>query len=187
MRLTRIPRLTLWLLAVFAVPLHAAVQPGAPLGSSEITRFEVEGDTLLGPRRVQAAEAGFTGKARDFSAVEQAMAALEGAYHKRGLGLVKVILPEQELNAGVVHLKVVETRIGKVRVVGNTTHSEANIRRSLPEVTQNAIINTEVLSAQLRVANENPSKKVNLEMQSSDQPGVIDAVAKVTDTRPWSV
>ena len=37
------------------------------------------------------------------------------------------------------------------------------------------------------MANENPSKKVNLEIQSSDQPGVIDAVEQVTDTRPWSV
>jgi hemolysin activation/secretion protein len=186
-RLTFRPWLTLWLLSLCSVPLHAATTAGDPIGSFEITRFEVEGDTLLGRRAVQAAVAGFTGKTRDFAAVEGAMAALESAYRKHGFGLVKVILPEQELNAGVVHLKVVETRIGKVRVVGNTTHSEANIRRSLPEVTQNAIINTEVLSAQLRVANENPSKKVNLEMQSSDQPGVIDAVEQVTDTRPWSV
>jgi hemolysin activation/secretion protein len=186
-RLTLRPLLTLWLLALCAAPSHAAAAAGDPIGSFEITRFEVEGDTLLGRRAVQAAVAGFTGKTRDFAAVEGAMATLEGAYRKHGFGLVKVILPEQELNAGVVHLKVVETRIGKVRVVGNTTHSEANIRRSLPEVTENAIINTEVLSAQLRVANENPSKKVNLEMQSSDQPGVIDAVEQVTDTRPWSV
>src|SRR5580693_9135771 len=135
MREKLIPRLTLWLLAVFAVPLHAAVQPGDPIGSFEITRFEVDGDTLLGPRKIQAAVAGFTGKARDFSAVEQAMAALEGAYRKHGFALVKVILPEQELNAGVVRLQVVETRIGKVQVVGNTSHSEANIRRSLPDVT----------------------------------------------------
>src|SRR3984957_16718543 len=187
MRLTRIPRLTLWLLAVFAVPLHAAVQPGDPIGSFEITRFEVEGDTLLGPRRVQDAVAGFTGKARAFSAVEQAMAALESAYHKHGFGLVKVILPEQELNAGIVRLKVVETRIGKVRVVGNTAHSEANIRRSLPDVTPNAIPNTEAISAELRMANENPSKKVNLELQSGEQPGVIDALEQVTDSRTWSV
>src|ERR1700722_2874690 len=163
------PLLTLGLLALCAAPLHAA-SAGDSIGSFEITRFEVEGDTLLGRKAVQSAVVGFTGKTRDFAAVEGAMAALERAYRKHGFGLVKVILPEQELNAGVVHIKVVETRIGKVRVVGNTTHSEANIRRSLPEVTQNAIINTEVLSAQLRVANENPSKKVNLEMQSSDQP-----------------
>jgi hemolysin activation/secretion protein len=186
-RLTFRPWLTLWLLSLCSVPLHAAATAGDPIGSFEITRFEVEGDTLLGRQAVQAAVAGFTGKTRDFAAVEGAMAALERAYRKHGFGLVKVVLPEQELNAGVVHLKVVETRIGKVRVVGNTTHSEANIRRSLPEVTQSAIINTEVLSAQLRVANENPSKKVNLEMQSGDQPGVIDAVEQVTDTRPWSV
>ena len=185
MRATPFPRLTLWLLALFAVPLHAAIQPGDPIGSFEITRFEVEGDTLLGPQRVRAAVTGFTGKARDFSAVEHAMAALESAYHKHGYGLVKVILPEQELNGGVVHLKVVETRIGKVRVTGNSTHSAANIRRSLPDVTPNAIPNTEAISAEPRMANENPSKKVNLELQTGEQPGVIDALEQVTDSKSW--
>ena len=56
MRLTRIPRLTLWLLAVFAVPLHAAVQPGDPIGSFEITRFEVEGDVTFGAGVVAVGE-----------------------------------------------------------------------------------------------------------------------------------
>jgi hemolysin activation/secretion protein len=187
MRATPFTRLTSWLLVLFALPLHAATQPGDPIGTFEISRFEVDGDTLLGPRAVQAAVAGFTGKTRDFASVEQAMAALERAYRKHGFGLVKVVLPEQELNAGVVHLKVVETRIGKVRVVGNTTHSEANIRRSLPDVAPDVIPNMDAVSAELRMANENPSKKVNLELQSSDQPGRVDAVEQVTDTRSWSV
>jgi len=39
-------------------------------------------------------------RTRDFGYVERAIAALEGVYHKRGFGLVKVILPEQELNGG---------------------------------------------------------------------------------------
>jgi len=86
-----------------------------------------------------------------------------------------------------VHLTVVETRIGKVRVAGNTAHSEANIRRSLPAVAAGIIPNTDAISTDLRIANENPSKKVNLELQSSSQPGVIDALEQVTDQKTWSV
>jgi hemolysin activation/secretion protein len=64
--------------------------------------------TSLFPRLTAcAAVAGFTGKGRDFKAVEGAIAALQTAYRRHGFGLVKVILPEQELNEGVVHLHVV--------------------------------------------------------------------------------
>ena len=50
-----IPRLALWLLTLIAAPLHATVQPGDPIGSFDITRFEVTGDSLLGAAAVQAA------------------------------------------------------------------------------------------------------------------------------------
>jgi hemolysin activation/secretion protein len=196
MRTSLLPRLSFFLLAILILPVQliaatgdpAAGDPAAgdPVGSFDIVRFEVTGDTLLGPSAVQAAVTGFTGKNRDFKAVEAAIAALQNTYRRRGFSLVTVILPEQELNAGVVHLQVVEPRFGKVRVAGNTTHSETNIRRSLPDVTPGALPDTAAISAELAMANENPSKKVNLELQSAGQPGVIDAVESVTDTRTWS-
>jgi hemolysin activation/secretion protein len=186
MRTRLLSRLAACLLTFLVLPVYADIQPGDPIGAFEITRFEVTGNTLLTAAAVQAAVAGFTGQRRDFGAVEQAMAALESAYRKRGFSLVKVILPEQELHDGVVHLQVVETRIGKVRVEDNTFHSAANIRRSLPAIAEDSIPNADALSANLKMANENPSKKVTVELQSADQPGVIDAVVQVADEKTWS-
>ena len=186
MRLSLLPRLSLFLLAFLTLPTLGSAATGDPIGSFDIARFEVTGDTLLGPSAVQAAVAGFSGQNRDFKAVEAAIEALQSAYRKHGFTLVKVILPEQELNAGVVHLQVVEPRFGTVRVIGNTTHSETNIRRSLPGVTPGALADTAVISAELPMANENPSRKINLELQSAAQPGVIDALESVTDNRTWS-
>jgi hemolysin activation/secretion protein len=157
------------------------------IGDFEITRFEVAGNTLLEPSDVQSLVSGLAGKNRDFSYVERAMAALEGAYRERGFSLVKVVLPEQELDQGVVHITVVETRIGRVQVAGNTFHDAENIRRSLPTIVEGAVPNTDALSADLRMANENPSKKANLQLQSGEQPGVVDAVVQVVDAKSWAV
>ena len=187
MRTSLLLRLSFCLLAVLALPAQAGAPAGDSVGSFDIASFDVTGDALLGPAAVQAAVEGFTGKGRDFHAVEEAIAALQNAYRKRGFNLVKVILPEQELTAGVVRLQVVQPRFGKVHVIGNTTHSDANIERSLPSVVPGALADTTGLSAELAMANENPSKKVNLELKSDAQPGVIDAVESVTDTRTWSV
>ena len=138
------------------VPAQATAATGDPIGDFEITRFEVTGNTLLEPAAVQSLTGRFAGKNRHIGDIEQAMAALEGAYRERGFGLVKVVLPEQELNDGVVHIAVVETRIGQLRVAGNQFHSEANIRRSLPALADGVVPNTRELSADLRMANENP-------------------------------
>jgi len=181
------PRPSLWLLFLFlAAPTFAAVAPGDPIGTFDITRFEVDGNTLLDSATVHSVLAGYAGKGRDFGYVERAMDALQAAYRKRGFNLVKVILPEQELNGGVVHLKVVETRIGKLRVEGNAYHDEANIRRSLPALQEGEIPNTDSLSTDLRIANENPTKKADLQLQSGAQPGVVDAVVQVADEKTWS-
>ena len=186
MHTSKLQRLTFCLLVLLAASASALAAVGDPIGAFDIARFEVEGNTLLQPSAVQSLVSGFAGKKRDFSYIERAMAALESAYRKRGFNLVKVVLPEQELDQGVVHLKVVETRIGDIRVAGNQFHSAANIRRSLPTIVAGATPNVEALSANLRMANENPSKRVNVQLQSGEHPGVIDAVLDVTDERSWS-
>jgi len=187
MRASYCLRLMLCLFAFLLVPAYAAVQVGDPAGSFDISGFQIEGATLLDPSALQAAVAGFAGKGRDFSYVERAMAALEKAYRKHGFNLVKVILPEQELQGGMVRLRVVEARLGQVRVIGNRFHSEVNIRNSLPAVMPGTIPDTRAISANLAMANENPSKKVELELQSAAQPGVVDAVEECpAPARLWS-
>src|SRR5215217_7579276 len=94
---------------------------GEPAGDSaairfEIARFDVQGNTLLPAARIDQLLAPFTGKTRDFGDVQRALEALEGAYHAQGYNVVTVELPEQELNRGVVLLRVVETKIGRVGV-----------------------------------------------------------------------
>jgi hemolysin activation/secretion protein len=167
----------------------AAVRPGDPVGSFEITRFVVEGNTLLKAATVNAVLARFSGEHRSFDDLEHAVEALQKLYRARGFNLAKVTLPEQELNGGVVRLNVVETRLGKVTVVGNAYHSEANIRRSLPALSEGTMPNTDALSENLRIANDNPSKQVSLQLQGqsqpTSQPAAVDAVVHVVDEKPW--
>src|SRR3954469_22676815 len=115
-------RLVFGLFLSLCASLRTASAASDSIGDFEITRFDVTGNTLLEPAVVQARVSEFAGAHRDFSYVERALVALQGAYRERGFSLVKVVLPEQELNDGVVHITVVETRIGQVRVAGNEFH-----------------------------------------------------------------
>lgn len=164
----------------------AAEAADAPI-RFEIARFDVQGNTLLTAAQVQAAVAPFTGRGRNFGDVQGALEALEAAYQARGYNVVSVRLPEQELNGGVVRLEVVQATIGQVNVSGNRHFSQANIRRSLPALVPGQPPNLDAMSASLRMANENPAKKVSLKLHSGAEDGQVDAGLVVADERPWRV
>lgn len=170
-----------------AAVVHAAEDPGNPIGRFDVSRFEVEGNTLLQPEAMRALLAPYAGKGRDFGHVQRALEALEAAYHQRGYKLVQVVLPEQELNQGVVRLRVVETRIGSVTVQGNRFFNAANVRRSLPGLREGEVPAIDDISSSLRMANESPARKTTLNLQGGGQEGVVDAVLKVQDEKPWSI
>ncbi|GAB3460725.1 hypothetical protein GCM10027321_20510 [Massilia terrae] len=153
----------------------------------DITRFEVDGNTLLPSADVERTVAPFAGRGRDFGDVQRALEALEELYHQRGYNVVTVQLPEQELNGGVVRLRVVQTRIGKVIVSGNQAFSEANIRASLPTLQPGRTPNLKQVSANLKLANENPAKKVKLSLSEGAADEEVDAKVEVTDESPWKV
>ncbi len=65
---------------------------------------------------------------------------------------MQVTLPEQELNDGVVHLKVVQVRVGAVGVEGDRFASPANIRNSMPALRPGKIPKISHTSASLKLA-----------------------------------
>ena len=165
---------------------QAEVEPGSPIGHFEIVRFDVEGNTLLPGTTVEQLLAPYTGKERDFGSVQMALEALEGAYRQKGYSIVRVVLPEQELNHGVVHLRVIESKIGKVTVQGNQHFDDANIRRSLPALQEGQAPNLAMIGASLRTANDDPAKKTTLQLQTGASDGEINALLEVVDEKPWS-
>ena len=152
----------------------------------DIASYAVSGNTLLPAAELDAILAPYAGGNRDFDSVQHAVAALQKAYAQRGYNLVRVVLPEQELNHGVVRIEVVETRIGRVIVEGNRFFDSANIRRSVPGLIENEKPNIGRISASLAQANENPAKKTTLNLQGGAGDSV-DARLSVIDEKPWRV
>lgn len=178
-----------WLIAAIAassLPSHA--QDAAATGPRfAITAYQVEGNTLLPSAEIDRLLTPYTGPARAFSDVRLAVDALQQAYRRAGIQVVVVQLPEQELTQGVVRVRVVEPRIGRVRLEGNRQFSIANIRNSLPGLREGVTPNIRDISASLKVANTNPAKQTTLSLQGTDQPDVIDALVRVAEDKPWRI
>lgn len=166
----------------FVVSVHAEDIP-----RFDVSRYQVDGNSILPIAEVEQTLAPFTGKASDFGVLQQAVEALELAYRSHGYHAVKVLLPEQELQGGVVRLTVLEVRIGTVTVEGNKHFDTGNIRRSVPQLQEGTIPDLDKISRNIRVANENPARKSQLLLQGSDRNDTTNALLKVVDDKPWKV
>src|ERR1700716_1450558 len=106
-----------------ALALMSSAATAAPDTAPATARFDVLeirvlGNSVLDTRAVEGAVYPFLGSHKSIEDMEAARAALEKLYHDKGYGTVFVDLPEQEVNDGVVRLKVTEGRLNAVRVTG---------------------------------------------------------------------
>lgn len=174
-------------LAVEAVQVTPQTEAG--LLHFAIDRYVVEGVSLLAQAEIDAAVAPYIGSDKDISDVQHAQAAIEDIYVKRGFSAVRVALPEQELDKGTVRFRVVEARFGKVTVVDNRSVSEANVLNALPSVRSGEVPRSRRIARELKLANENPARQLNVVLQAGENEQQVDAKAVVTDTKPisWGV
>ena len=150
----------------------------------DITRFKVEGNTLLPEAEVERVIAPLVGPKRVYGDIQKALEALEGAYRKAGFSTVQVFVPEQELTTGVVRLEVTEGVLGKVLVEGNRYFDTANVRAGLPALREGKAPNLRELSENIQLSNENPAKQVEVTLGVSEEEGKVDAKVAVTEENP---
>jgi hemolysin activation/secretion protein len=174
-----------WSLAEGVAPASPETE-AVPVLRFEISRYVMEGASLLSQAELDAAVAPFVGKNKDFSDVQRALEAVEDAYAKSGFSAVRVLLPEQELEKGTVRLHVVESRFGKVTVKDNRFVSESNVLKALPSVHSGGVPSSKKIARELKLANENPARQLNVVLQAGDKDDEVNANVVVTDSKPSS-
>lgn len=150
----------------------------------DIAAFDVQGNTLLSQSAIDQTLSSFLGKSRQFEDIQLALATLQKSYNDAGYGAVQVNIPEQRLNQGIVRFNVIEGRIGEIILEGNALHDDQNIRAGLPTLVQGSAPKADVIAANVKVVNENPSKEVVVVLKPSSTVGVVDAVVQTTDSKP---
>ncbi len=150
----------------------------------DISGYTVDGASLLSKAEIDAAVAPYVGKAKDFSDVQRALEAVEELYAERGYSAVHILLPEQELEKGDVHFQAVESRFGKVIVKDQRFVSEANVLNALPSVRAGSVPRSKQIARELKLANENPARQLNVVLKAGDKDEEVDANVVVTDSKP---
>jgi hemolysin activation/secretion protein len=151
----------------------------------DIKRFEVVGVNKVPISRLTAALAPLTGPGRRFSDIESAVQAVRDVYAAVGIAAVQVLIPEQALEEGVVRLQVEELQVARIEIAGAQVRSRDNVLRAVPGLSEGITpVDTE-LSAQLRLANENPGRQMQVTFRTEDDDS-LTGVLRVADRSPWT-
>ena len=166
-------------------PLPDPSQPGPAGQSFDVLEYEVEGNSVLTNLQIEKAVYPYLGYAKTIKDVEAARAALEKVYRERGFLTVFVDIPEQQVEAGVVVLRVTEGRVAKLAVTGNRYYSRGAIRAQVPELSPGQVPNFTEVQQQVAQLNRNANRQVTPVLRAGEAPGTVDIELKVDDKAPW--
>lgn len=162
--------------------------PASDIAASQSPSFVIKGFDITGDNPLPDGEASrilapYLRTNATLETLQQATSALEAALKSRGYALHRVALPPQEVGSSVT-LNIVKFVIGKITIEGRERYSEANIRRSLPELAEGTAPNFRTLANQTAIANESQGKQVQVALKESDEADKIDARIVVRESKP---
>jgi hemolysin activation/secretion protein len=144
----------------------------------------IEGNTLLPEGELAAIVAGLVGSERTLSDLKHAAAEVQEAYREAGYGGVVAFVPEQELAAGSVEIRVVEGKLARLNISGNRRYDAVNIQNSLPNLRQGQTPFVRAIDRDIQLANENPAKQLRVTLTAGAKPGDVDADVEVIEENP---
>lgn len=169
---------------VSAPPSAADEVPEAEPLIFAVSAFRVDGNTILSQDRADEVLAPYLGPSRSVADVDAARAALERAYRDEGYPTVLVVVPEQQIEDGVVRLTVIEATLGAVRVTGNRYVSTSRLMAKLPSLRPGAVLHEPTLIEELDAVNATPDRQVAPVLTMGQVPGTVELEMKVHDRLP---
>lgn len=159
-------------------------KPAAPEARFDIDEFRVEGADNLPQIEVEAAVYPFLGPNRSAQDVEKARAAVEKAYHDKGLQTVSVAVPQQDAQRGFIVLKVTESRVGRLRVKGSRYFDLKNIKDNAPSLKEGTLPNFQDVTKDIVALNRWADRRITPALRAGVAPGTVDVDLNVEDTYP---
>ncbi|QUS38449.1 ShlB/FhaC/HecB family hemolysin secretion/activation protein [Tardiphaga alba] len=164
---------------------QAPAAPAEPLQRFDIDDFAVQGADKLPQIDIEEAIYPFLGPSRTADDVEKARAALEKAYHDKGLQTVSVSVPQQNALTGRVILKVTEMKVGQLRVKNSRYFDLDKIKDRAPSLKQGVVPNFNDVTKDIVGLNQWPDRRVTPALRAGIAPGTVDVDLNVEDKAPF--
>jgi hemolysin activation/secretion protein len=135
---------------------------------------------------IQARVAPFLGQRLSRKLIADVQLAIADVYRDAGRPFVSVTLPPQEVTSGVVQIRVIPLRLGRVTIRGANPALEARIRDNV-RLPSGGPIDARRLEGDLEHLNRSPFTRVEAVFGPGTDLGLTDLTLQVTEGKPWQV
>jgi hemolysin activation/secretion protein len=169
----------LLLLAVLSVGGNQCRAAEATIFVSAIVTDESE---ILSAREIAAITNQYVGKEVTVAQLHEVVAKINQLYEQKGFLTAKAILPAQTVKQGVVRIRLVEGRVGRVEVTGNTT-ALASFYTQRIRITPGELVRLDRVAEEVGYFNHLHSDQVRVQVQPGQEFGTTDFLL-VVDPAP---
>jgi hemolysin activation/secretion protein len=173
----------------FTLPPFVQPEPGR-LSSAlrvRVTRFRITGNTVFGEDELRAQIAQFEGREIGSEELEEARRRVTAFYIGKGYINSGALIPDQQVEGGVIHLQVIEGRLTEVRVASDARFAPDYIRgRVAPPAGEP--LNVVPLQERIQVLLANPRiERVNAELGPGERAGEAILRLDVKEAPPYEI
>ena len=151
----------------------------------DILEYQVEGNTVLPALEIERAVYPHLGYGHTMANVESARVALERLFQESGYLTVSVDIPEQNVDKGIVRLRVNEGKVGRLRVTGSRYYELGKIKEKAGDLKPGTVPYFPSVQRQLAQLNRTQDRRVTPALKPSRTPGKVDVDLKVEDKMPF--
>jgi hemolysin activation/secretion protein len=148
-----------------------------------VTAFRFVGNTLLDNDKLTSLVAGYLNRPASFADLQKVAAVVAEAYRQAGW-IVRVYLPQQDVQGGVITIQIVEAVFGSVKIEGvpGKRVSMSRIERSFEaQQPRGAPLGSNAIDRALLLADDLPGVAVTGSLKEGDNARETDLIVRLTD------
>jgi hemolysin activation/secretion protein len=147
-----------------------------------VRAIRFEGAVLISPRELEQAFASHLGSEMTYPQLQALTAAVTRYYAQRGF-LARAVLPPQEIKDGVVVLRIVEGKLGKIMLKNNSERIPADWVRQLFDhyVGGSEFVKMIPLGEAISILNDQPGLKAGTELVRGTGEGYVDVAVDLAE------
>ena len=181
-------RFTLSILFFLSLTLTVAAQLAEPPKSGpklQIREVSVLGNTVLAESIIDKIVAPYQGRDLSLTEMKQLAKSLEDEYRDQGFLLVKVVLPAQKPDGGLLLLQVLEPTLEDIAVEGNSRYSSEYLRSRFQHHLTTSTYRSQDLEKSLLLLNDLPDLKVKAVLRPGESPDTSRVVLVAEEDKPY--
>ena len=154
-----------------------------------VSQFIFSGNTVITSAQLEQLTANFIGKALSYDELKDILRLISSFYQQQGIW-ARAILPEQDIQNGVVRIQVLEGRLGKIIIKTNDAISNLNaevVRKYVEhKMSRTTTLNIKQLDANIKNLNAVPGVRAVASLEAGQEVGDTDVVVTLDNTKSFS-